>query len=97
MLGFFKYADFLIDTVNGLFYTGLRPLGLGLPVGISFFTFQTMSYSIDLYRRKVPGGEKLSDLSYLCVHVPTTGSRAYCPFFNGESGAAQQKNKAFGG
>ena len=54
VLGFFKYADFLIDTVNGLFYTGLRPLGLGLPVGISFFTFQTMSYSIDLYRRKVP-------------------------------------------
>ena len=54
VLGFFKYADFLIDTVNGLFHTGLRPLGLGLPVGISFFTFQTMSYSIDLYRRKVP-------------------------------------------
>ena len=54
VLGFFKYADFLIGTVNGLFHTGLRPLGLGLPVGISFFTFQTMSYSIDLYRRKVP-------------------------------------------
>lgn len=54
VLGFFKYADFLIGTVNGLFHTALRPLGLGLPVGISFFTFQTMSYSIDLYRRKVP-------------------------------------------
>ena len=54
VLGFFKYADFLIDTVNGLFYTGLRPLGLGLPVGISFFTFQTMSYTIDVYRQDAP-------------------------------------------
>lgn len=40
VLGFFKYADFLIDTVNGLFHTGLRPLGLGLPVGISFSPFR---------------------------------------------------------
>lgn len=54
MLAFFKYADFLIGTVNGLFGVSIRPLGLGLPVGISFFTFQTMSYSIDLYRGKVP-------------------------------------------
>ncbi len=54
MLAFFKYADFLIGTVNGLFGTSIKLLGLGLPVGISFFTFQTMSYSIDLYRGKVP-------------------------------------------
>jgi len=54
MLGFFKYADFLIATVGGIFSIPLKPLGLGLPVGISFFTFQTMSYSIDLYRKEVP-------------------------------------------
>ncbi|MCM1136496.1 MAG: MBOAT family protein [Clostridium sp.] len=53
MLGFFKYADFLVETMNVLFHLSLRPLGLGLPVGISFFTFQTMSYSIDLYNKKV--------------------------------------------
>ncbi len=53
MLGFFKYADFLVEIVNGLFGSSIKPLGLGLPVGISFFTFQTMSYSIDLYRREV--------------------------------------------
>lgn len=41
----------------------LKPLGLGLPVGISFFTFQTMSYSIDLYRRQVP--VEKSYLNYL--------------------------------
>ena len=54
VLAFFKYADFLIMTFNSIFRTSFAPLGLGLPVGISFFTFQTMSYSIDLYRRKVP-------------------------------------------
>ena len=54
VLAFFKYADFLIMTFNSVFRTSFAPLGLGLPVGISFFTFQTMSYSIDLYRRKVP-------------------------------------------
>ncbi len=53
VLAFFKYADFLILTVNKLFSISIRPLGLGLPVGISFFTFQTMSYSIDLYRKQV--------------------------------------------
>ncbi len=53
MLGFFKYADFVVETFNALTGASLQPLGLGLPVGISFFTFQTMSYSIDLYRREV--------------------------------------------
>lgn len=54
VLAFFKYADFLIATLSGIFSVPLQPLGLGLPVGISFFTFQTMSYSIDLYRKEVP-------------------------------------------
>ncbi|MEE1257351.1 MAG: MBOAT family O-acyltransferase [Lachnospiraceae bacterium] len=53
VLAFFKYADFLIINVNGLLGTKFSPLGLGLPVGISFFTFQTMSYIIDLYRKEV--------------------------------------------
>ncbi len=53
MLGFFKYADFIIGICNDLFRLSIEPMGLRLPVGISFFTFQTMSYSIDLYKRKV--------------------------------------------
>lgn len=53
VLAFFKYADFLIININGLFGTDITPLGLGLPVGISFFTFQTMSYIIDLYRGEI--------------------------------------------
>lgn len=54
VLAFFKYADFLIQTVNHLLGSSFEPLELGLPVGISFFTFQTMSYIIDLYRKEVP-------------------------------------------
>ncbi len=53
VLAFFKYADFLIININSLLGTDIAPLGLGLPVGISFFTFQTMSYIIDLYRGEV--------------------------------------------
>lgn len=49
-LGFFKYTDFLISTVNGIFGTAVPLLGLALPIGISFYTFQTMSYTIDVYR-----------------------------------------------
>ena len=50
LLGFFKYWDFLISNLQLLGLTFLKPLGLSLPIGISFYTFQTMSYPIDLYR-----------------------------------------------
>ena len=53
ILGFFKYADFLIDVINSIFRLNINPLKLALPIGISFFTFQTMSYSIDVYRSSV--------------------------------------------
>lgn len=57
LLGFFKYGDFLADNFVGLGnllgYEGeWAPMGFLLPVGISFYTFQTMSYAIDVYRRK---------------------------------------------
>ena len=50
LLGFFKYADFFLTTVNGLFGLSLPLTGVRLPLGISFYTFQTMSYTIDVYR-----------------------------------------------
>lgn len=50
LLGFFKYADFVIETANGLSGADINMLHLALPIGISFYTFQTMSYTIDLYR-----------------------------------------------
>ena len=50
LLCLFKYSDFLIATVNSLFGCSLPLPGLPLPIGISFYTFQTMSYTIDVYR-----------------------------------------------
>ena len=49
-LGFFKYSDFFISNVNSLFKTDFSLLGLALPIGISFYTFQTLSYTIDVCR-----------------------------------------------
>ena len=53
LLGFFKYTDFVLETVNMLTDAGLTLPGIALPIGISFYTFQTMSYVIDVYRGKV--------------------------------------------
>lgn len=53
LLGYFKYADFFIGNLNSAFGTSLELLNLALPIGISFYTFQTMSYTIDLYRGKI--------------------------------------------
>ena len=50
LLGFFKYFDFFAANLNALGVSFIRPLKLGLPIGISFYTFQAMSYPIDIYR-----------------------------------------------
>lgn len=49
-LGFFKYSDFLISNINGIANMEIGLLGIALPIGISFYTFQTLSYTIDVYR-----------------------------------------------
>ena len=50
VLGFFKYSDFFIHNINSIFKSEMSLLGVALPIGISFYTFQTMSYTIDVYR-----------------------------------------------
>ena len=51
ILGIFKYTDFLIVTLSKIpFLSFLEPIGIQLPIGISFYTFQSMSYMIDVYR-----------------------------------------------
>ena len=59
VLGFFKYANLFISTFAGITGLGLRPLNLPLPVGISFYTFQIMSYIIDLYNGNIKAQKKL--------------------------------------
>lgn len=50
LLGFFKYADFFIGNINALFGIAIPLTNVHLPIGISFYTFQTLSYTIDVYR-----------------------------------------------
>ena len=52
-LGIFKYSDFIITNVNTVFNTRFDLLKLTMPIGISFYTFQLLSYIIDVYRGKV--------------------------------------------
>lgn len=54
ILGYFKYTDFFISTVNGVFKTNIPLLHILLPLGISFFTFQQVSFIVDAYRGEVP-------------------------------------------
>ena len=54
LLGIFKYADFFIDSFNAVTGLSVPLLRLALPVGISFYTFQSLSYTIDVYRGNVP-------------------------------------------
>ena len=75
LLAIFKYLDFLIDTWNlaSLRFDGapeLDTLGLLLPVGISFYTFQTMSYTIDIYREKHEPYEKFVDFACYAAFFP---------------------------
>lgn len=53
LLGVFKYSDFLITNFNNLFHLNISLTNLALPIGISFFTFQTMSYTIDVYKKEI--------------------------------------------
>ncbi|MCP4093969.1 MAG: MBOAT family protein [Planctomycetes bacterium] len=75
VLGFFKYYGFFIGSAESLltsigFEANLPTLQIILPVGISFFTFQTMSYSLDIYYRKIQPTRSLLDLSLFVGFFP---------------------------
>lgn len=53
LLGFFKYSNFIVENINSIFHTSFGAPTALLPIGISFFTFQSMSYTIDLYRGNI--------------------------------------------
>ncbi len=61
LLSIYKYLDLFVGTWNELSGGHIRQVNLALPIGISFFTFQTMSYSIDVYRRKVEAQKNFID------------------------------------
>lgn len=68
MLCYFKYIDFFLSNVNNIFQTNLSLLHVVMPIGISFFTFQTMSYVIDVYRQEVSANYNFLDFAtYVCL------------------------------
>ena len=73
MLFFFKYYNFFIDSAADILSRwdiGTSNLDIILPVGISFFTFQTMSYSIDIYRGKIKPVTSFSDFALFVAFFP---------------------------
>ena len=70
LLGFFKYSDFLIGTVNRLLGCSIPLLELPLPIGISFYTFQTMSYTIDCYRGEAKIQKNILDFGVYVTMFP---------------------------
>lgn len=70
LLVYFKYTNFLITTLNAFLGDPLDPVNIFLPVGISFFTFQTMSYTIDIYRGKLEPIDNMLDFGFYVSFFP---------------------------
>ena len=75
LLAFFKYYNFFVTSGQGLFELAglqfpMRTLEIILPVGISFYTFQTLSYTIDIYRHRLKPVQKLSDFALFVGFFP---------------------------
>ena len=69
-LAVFKYTGFAIGTLNRIFGTDMAILDIALPIGISFYTFQALSYTIDVYRGKVPAGKNIIDFGAYITMFP---------------------------
>ena len=70
MLVYFKYLDFLIANLNLAFGWHMDPTGVWMPIGISFFTFQSLSYVMDVYRRQVEASRSLAKTALFISFFP---------------------------
>ena len=70
LLGYFKYADFFVQQFSAFLGIQARHLDILLPVGISFYTFKTMSYVIDVYRREMPASRSLWRYAMFVTYFP---------------------------
>ncbi|WP_066459368.1 MBOAT family O-acyltransferase [Anaerotruncus rubiinfantis] len=69
-LAFFKYTNFLLQNLNGIFGLSIPYLGLTLPLGISFYTFQIMTYTIDVYFGKIETEHNIINFGTFVVLFP---------------------------
>ncbi|SCI30167.1 D-alanyl-lipoteichoic acid biosynthesis protein DltB [uncultured Ruminococcus sp.] len=70
LLGFFKYAGMLVGTFDAVTGLGLSIPEVALPIGISFYTFESMSYAIDVYRREAPAMRNIIDFAAYLSFFP---------------------------
>ncbi len=91
MLGFFKYADFFIGNANNLLGTHWDLLRIALPIGISFYTFQTMSYTIDLYRGNIKVQKNIIAFGAYVVMFPQLIAGPIVTYSNVEKEINQRK------
>lgn len=78
LLGYFKYLNFFIDIFNKSVGKHVSELDIVLPIGISFFTFQGLSYVVDVCREKVEVQKKSVKNSIIYFYVSTISSRTNC-------------------
>ena len=67
---YFKYANFLLENTNWLLLTHFEPVDLFLPIGISFYTFQSISYLVDVYRREIRSATNFLDYAFYMTFFP---------------------------
>lgn len=70
ILGLFKYANFVIWNINELMKSNFQPLDLIMPLGISFYTFKTISYVVDVYKGKIAPTESWLDYLFYLSFFP---------------------------
>lgn len=70
MLGYFKYTNFLFEIFANLSGGNFQPLDIVLPVGVSFFTFQSLSYTIDIYRKEIEPVKHIWDYAFFVSFFP---------------------------
>lgn len=70
ILGYFKYTNFFLDSMNSIFSSGFDSMEIFLPVGISFFTFQSLSYTIDIYRKNLEPEENFTNFLFFVSFFP---------------------------
>ena len=90
IIGFFKYGDFFINNINMLFHSSIPNLNLGLPIGISFYTFQILSYVIDVYTKKV---KVQKNIIYLGTYVALFPQLIAGPIVRYETIAEELENR----
>ena len=74
MLGYFKYTNFLFSSFYELINKPFDPFNIFLPVGISFFTFQSLSYTFDVYRGNIKPLKSLSEFAFFVTFFPVIPS-----------------------